>query len=64
MTHLNLDLSKGNFLTKWVSRNKLLSDGFKYVLCLSRKLGEMIQFDDHVFFKWVETQPPTSETCQ
>ena len=24
-----------------------------------REIGEMIQFDYIIFFKWVETQPPT-----
>ena len=32
-----------------------LGGGFKYLLFSSRKIGEMIQFDEHIFQKLVES---------
>ena len=37
----------------------ILGGSFKYFLIFNRKLGEMIQFDLRIFFKWM-VQPPTS----
>ena len=32
-----------------------LGGGLKYFLMFIPKIGEMIQFDEHIFFRWVET---------
>ena len=49
---------------KWLFQFDLrarLDGGFKHFLFFTPNLGEMIQFDEHIFFRWVETQPPTKE---
>ena len=38
----------------------LATGGFIYFLFSPRILGEMIQFDLRIFFKWVGEKPPTS----
>ena len=38
---------------------KYLLGGFEHVFIFTLICGEMIQFDLHIFYTWVETQPPT-----
>lgn len=37
-----------------------IAGGFKHVFFSPRIPGERMQFDEHIFFKWIETQLPTS----
>ena len=44
---------------------KKIAGGFKHVFFSPRiPWGFMIQFDEHIFFKWIETQPPTTMGTQ
>ena len=38
-----------------ILQKSMLGGGFKHFLFSPRNPGKMIQFDVHIFFKWVET---------
>ena len=46
-------------ISRIIEDRPLLADGFKYLFLFTPKIGEMIQFDLRIFFRWLGEKPPS-----
>ena len=46
-------------ISRIIEERPLLAGGFKYFFLFTPKIGEMIQFDLRIFFRWLGEKPPS-----